>query len=205
MTGGKSWVAIWLAACAAMFGAGARALAQDDGGDAEPATQARERYALEYVGFEGATIVFGGNSREWTAYQGKYHRPLEGADFYRAVGRDDLLGRYRSRQALRVTLVLGGIGVSLAGLAVFGARHSATIPLALVFGGGVLSSIGWYMSSDPVDGPEAREAADLHNKALKRRLGLEAPRATPYVPAGQLTVAPVLLPGGAAFALRTSF
>ena len=75
--------------------------------------------------------------------------------------------------------------------------------MTLFLGGGVVTSVGWYMSPDPLDGSEARQAADIYNKALKRRLGLDG--AEPAVVPGQLTLGAFPAARGVAFSLGGSF
>ena len=71
------------------------------------------------VGFESTVVIGPLGGRDWKPYLGKYHQPLEGISFYEAIGRADLVGRYRSRQAVRYTLMLGGLATAVVGLVMF--------------------------------------------------------------------------------------
>jgi hypothetical protein len=186
---------------------------------AAPATEggsAGERYAHSYIGFENTTIIHMGpfsnsNLRPWTPYQGKFHRPLEGAQFYYALQRDDLLARYWRRAALRGGLLIGGMATSFLGLYVFltsnlAGGYSTLIGLSVAVGGNVAFWTGWYLPHDPINESEARQAVDLHNKELKRGLGLDPlPSAEPSSAPNRLTIAPMVLPRGGALVLGGTF
>lgn len=81
-------------------------------------------YEQEWLGIN----QYGNVVATWsTIYQGKYKRPVDGAEFYEIVGRQDLATRYRERRALRISFysaggvgLLGGAAAMLGGLAVLG-------------------------------------------------------------------------------------
>lgn len=76
-------------------------------------------YDEQYVGFDdfGGVISrdgFVAGTVQWSVpYEGKYKKPLLGADFYRKVGRNDLAVRYEDRMALRTGLIAGGVIVAV--------------------------------------------------------------------------------------------
>jgi len=68
-----------------------------------PRADAQEQYDEQAIGLDDFGSVVTEHGRvtgtvQWTSpYQGKYKKPLVGADFYRAVGRDDLVKQYEDR------------------------------------------------------------------------------------------------------------
>src|SRR5512140_402845 len=86
-----------------------------------PATDAEKEYDRKYVVIEDAAVVTraGQVARLGLAYQGKSRLPIDGADFYRAIGRKDLAEQYQSRNTLRLGLGLGGMALGIAGIALF--------------------------------------------------------------------------------------
>jgi hypothetical protein len=73
--------------------------------------KAREIYDRFIIGFDDWAGVVDGRreAREWTQpWQGKDRKPLEGADFYRAIGRLDLVAKYRSHQRIKTGLAMVG-------------------------------------------------------------------------------------------------
>jgi hypothetical protein len=76
---------------------------------------AQAEYDDKYLDFADLTEAnqFGA-MREWTLpRQGKSRRPVEGEEFYRLVGRDDLLARYRENETKRTTVRVVGIAIAL--------------------------------------------------------------------------------------------
>lgn len=208
--------------------AGARALALAAvemvtalGRQREPASGANvDAYQQRFVWFyDSVTVVYGGFGgfgawfgRTWIPYQGRYRQPLEGGDFYRAVERPDLASRYARRQATRIGLVVAGVGAEVYGFTQF-RSHSSAAGYA-VLGGLVAIFVSWIIDADPVNEPEARQIADVYNKALKSRLGLASlPRPTTPTPDAEAARAkadrredgPWAAPRGAALALEIQF
>jgi hypothetical protein len=72
-----------------------------------PRADALEQYDEQAIGFDdfGGVVTEDGRvtgTVQWSSpYQGKYKKPLVGADFYRAVGRPDLVKQYEDRAALK--------------------------------------------------------------------------------------------------------
>lgn len=159
--------------------------------------QAREKFEKEVVWFEDMVAVDGSSGAvvsSWSnVYQGKYKKPLAGADFYETVGRPDLAEQYRSTDAVRSAIgtpgaALAGLGLiamvaSPLGLLISDSMMNEETKMTLVFGsligGGVVGTVGAVMSivsgfinPHPVDPVQARELADNHNKKLAADLGL---------------------------------
>jgi hypothetical protein len=159
--------------------------------------QAREKFEKQVVWFEDMVAVDGSSGAvvsSWSnAYQGKYKKPLAGAEFYETVGRSDLAEQYRSTDAVRSAIVMPGMALAALGLV---AMVASPIPLllgdsvvtdetkmTLVFGGliggagvasvgAVVGMIGGFIDPHPVDPTQARELADNYNKKLAADLGL---------------------------------
>lgn len=202
------------------------------------ASDAEEEYEKSYIGFDDVAVVNTQNgavvSTQTLAYQGKYKKPLQGADFYQTVGRPDLVTKYNERSATRTVLMVGGgLGV-VAGTAImllplfdretcsdqgwdqFDAcmeRQSASFTTSLytgtglMLGGAVLVMIGGFYNPHPVTPSEARELGDTYNKGLKTRLNLAANESKPERPRNDFTLAvsPVVGRNGGGVALRGTF
>ena len=88
---------------------------------------AEEQYDEQAIGFDdfGSVVTSRGTvtgTVQWSSpYQGKYKKPLVGADFYRALGRSDLVKQYEDRAALKTGLLVGG------GLALLAGTIAATV------------------------------------------------------------------------------
>jgi hypothetical protein len=170
--------------------------------------EARRRYDESYVHFEDVPITIVNQAGVTTAqlaivpvpYRGRYKERIEGAAFYRAIGRADLASAYRRRRTIKIALQVGGVLVAAGGVAwavmglprapdcsgIFfadpirecleaGDRARATrflIGVTLGLGGAGLVYWGGTMSPHPVTTPEARHLADEHNRRLRRELGL---------------------------------
>jgi len=193
---------------------------------------AKERYEAAYVGYDGFDITITGGSGWASAkvstrfYLGASKQPLQGADFYKAVGRDDLAESYEQRSTTRVALIVGGIGLSVASLYPFSQMETGgcgfgssgdsacqerqdshnddmlTAGTVLLAVGSLGATIGFMMDPHPVSDSEQRGLADTHNEELKDGLHLDtrAKKSRAYAWA----VAPAVGPGfgGVAFALR---
>lgn len=182
--------------------------------------EARQRYAAEYVWFEDS--YFGSWRPIWDvrgtlAYKGRHKERLDGGSFYRAVGREDLAGRYKRRSGARVALVVGGLGVAVGGTAyaLFGpedcrlgagfaacldrnsSRFNTGIVISLVGGG--LATAGFLINPHPISAHEARALADAHNAGLREDLGLPAHyelEPVSYREEERIRVAPFVTPEG---------
>jgi hypothetical protein len=172
---------------------------------ASPA-EAREQYALKHIGFEEFVAVStrrGYVVSQWSVpYEGKYKKPLEGADFYQKVGRADLTSAYQDKMTLKVVTGLVGAGAMVGGgiftgAAVLGerekcdvfsndfsdcldrsgkefdARFSRALGGIGIFAGGIgLLGVAILINPHPITPSEARELADGYNKKLAADLGL---------------------------------
>lgn len=177
-----------------------------------PSDSPRAQFERQFIGIDEYEV--GGSSDLFVAYQGKYKRPLEGADFYDAVLRPDLAARYRSRVAVKTVLkVAGPVSGVLGLLYAMGVFHSCAefdvsckqtrtyVGLGMIGGGVVANWVGYALDSDPVSRSEARELVDQYNTQLRDRLQLQ-PK-----PVGPAPVVAAIIPvrGGATAALAWTF
>lgn len=82
---------------------------------------AEDQFDESFIGFDdfGSVVTdHHGNvtgTYQWSVpYEGRYKKPLAGADFYRKLGRADLVQEYEDRQSLKTGLLVGGGAVWLA-------------------------------------------------------------------------------------------
>ncbi|HEY3587927.1 MAG TPA: hypothetical protein VGK85_12275 [Myxococcaceae bacterium] len=169
---------------------------------------AEEQYDEQAIGFDdfGAVVTSDGaitGTVQWSSpYQGKYKKPLVGADFYRALGRSDLVKQYEDRAALKTGLLVGGGLALLAGTiaaTVIASSQTTTcspiIPgsftmptctgpspvdpalglLAVggIVGGGIVLISGAAVDPDPVGTVGKRQLAEAYNRELWERLSTE--------------------------------
>jgi hypothetical protein len=199
-----------------------------------PRADALEQYDEQAIGFDdfGGVVTEDGRvtgTVQWVSpYQGKYKRPLVGVDFYRAVGRPDLVKQYEDRAALKSGLMVGGGLVLLAGLITAVVLSSQTttctsitpgsfsLPTCtappppdpaiawlaaggVVAGGGVLLA-GAGMDPDPVDSVGKRQLAEAYNRELWQRVSGQ-----PHASAVDVRGAPRLEKDGAGLTLSVRF
>jgi hypothetical protein len=189
----------------------ARAAAKPDPTDAEPepitiektpapgaaeavtfGEDARTAYEREFIWFQDVYLTYNyAVTRYSLAFQGRHRTPLQGSQFYRAVGRDDLATRYTIRRRIRLIGILGGTAVTLGGFAyaylgredcdAFGGDFNACLDRnqdrftrGLVIGlvGAGVSAITVFINPHPVSPGKARALVDEHNTALREKLGL---------------------------------
>jgi hypothetical protein len=202
-----------------------------------PDASAQRRYEEERIQLDDFAWVTGSHHEVTTSirtipFQGKYRRPLEGAEFYRAVGRPDLEATYRERDGTRTLLLVAGIGGVVAGALYTAAnfnqpspsvslppsqfqqqmdasaqasRDAMTTGLVISGVGLLVALVGGTMDPNPVDALGARRLADEHNRRLRQELGLPEARvdAPPEPPRLSLGILPGA--GGASALLRVSF
>jgi hypothetical protein len=149
----------------------------------------------EAVGFDTVS-GFDGHGILHTAtipYAGPEKRPLLGADFYRAVGREDLAQSYESRDKVRTGLIAGGaavlVGSIVASFVAGGGQEceptgftfpgsqqqictpskgpNAGIAVGGSLAGFALGIAGLAVRPDPVDDAQKHELADEHNQKLR--------------------------------------
>jgi len=200
-----------------------------------PLAEIQERYDQEAIGFDdfGSAVTEHGvvtGTVQWsTPYQGKYKKPLAGVDFYRALGRTDLVQQYEEREALRTGLMVGGGLVFLAGLITATALASSQAtqctpitpgsfslpscqspaPVDPAFGwlavGGVVAGGGVFLAGagidpDPVGTVGKRQLAETYNRDLWDRLSSE-----PRAEAVDVHVAPYVGKDGAGIGMAVRF
>jgi hypothetical protein len=169
---------------------------------------AEEQYDEQAIGFDdfGSVVTSHGavtGTVQWSSpYQGKYKKPLVGADFYRAIGRDDLVKQYEDRAALKTGLLVGGGLALLAGTiaaAVIGSSQTTTcspvapgsftmptctgpgpvdpalgfLAVGGIVGGGIVMISGAAVDPDPVGTVGKRQLAEAYNRDLWQRLSSE--------------------------------
>ena len=200
-----------------------------------PRADAQEQYDEQAIGFDDFGSVVTEHGRvtgtvQWTsAYQGKYKKPLVGADFYRAVGRADLVKQYEDRAALKTGLLVGGGLVFLAGVitatVIASSQTTTCTPITpgsftlptctgptpvdpaigwlavggIVAGGGVMIA-GAGIDPDPVGSVAKRELAEAYNRDLWQKLSSE-----PHADAVDVHVVPHLEKDGAGVSVAVRF
>jgi hypothetical protein len=119
---------------------------------------------------------------------GDERRVVTGAEFYTAVGRDDLAGRYRTRRKVAWTVAIAGGVTAVMGLAlpfvwkdcgedefcVDGTANAIKRGLIVSTAGTVTTGIGLLLlwRSNPVDESDRQQLAREHNRKLRKQLGL---------------------------------
>ena len=170
-----------------------------------PTDESRKRYDDNFVSFQDVAGVnrYGMVVSTWQIpTQGKFRRPLEGADFYDHVGRADLGGQFRSRNARRWALFGVGLGAQILSVPLltvgvvngYCAKKSSqsfecleSDYTGLILGGVLFTAgtivelVGLATDPHPVDPPERRALADTYNQKLRTDNGLppETSRAAP--------------------------
>lgn len=195
-------------------------------------TQAQEEYDRSFVSFDEVRAVTHGGQlvTRTTPRQGKYMRPLEGDEFYRVIGRDDLVRQYRAnvekRNVYRVIGVAVAVVVPVVALAAKDTepcswsdpnwfdceksknRAEARAVLTAVAGVGAgigIGVLGNLVKLDPIDAVEARRLGDEHNQELKRRLGLAQGSLEPTRRETEVGVSFVPVRGGGMVGLAVTF
>lgn len=186
----------------------------------------RERAEIAFreqaIGF-GTEIVVSGNqygvsvARNWTAHRGDVREPLDGPDFYAAIGRDDLADQYKTRRHIKIGALVGSI-VALGATGYFmyewgeadrvctlspdecdNVDADAALTGVLVSGGLSLVGLGvwayYHTRPHPISESEAKRLGAEHNRALRARLGLPT----------SMTVAPYASAHGGGLALAGAF
>jgi len=200
-----------------------------------PRVDAQEQYDQQAIGFDdfaGVVTEHGvvKGTVQWTSpYLGKYKRPLQGADFYRAVNRPDLVKQYEDRAALKTGLIVGGGLTALAGMiaATVMASSQATTCTPITPGsfsmptcttpapvdpalgwlavggivtGGVVAIVGAGINPDPVGDVGKRQLAESYNRELWQRLTTE-----PHADAVDVHVVPQIGKDGGGVSVAVRF
>jgi hypothetical protein len=187
-----------------------------------PFAEALEQYEQRHIDFDEFAAFNASTGRvlnQWVVpYEGKYKKPLEGAAFYKKVGREDLVAAYHGKMGTKTVMgLLGGAAIVGGGLFTLTAILSeeqqcdpfspdysdcvtrndglfddrmvkSLIGLGIAGGGSALMTASFSIDPNPVTPSEARELADGYNKRLKVELGLAEEEA----PTEDPTRAPVI-------------
>jgi hypothetical protein len=192
------------------------------GDDGAVRSAAELRFRREAIGFgtEVSLYVYStpkrfvaGANRRWYPFQGELKTRLDPVEFYKIVGRSDLVDAYRRRRMMMLGLYWGGatLAVGSAVLGVASLEDSGAISrlqTAAVVGicaGLVAVAAGrWLQTSpQPIGENEAKSLAEQYNMRLRRQLGL--PVAERARPARDVLIAPYVGDRSAGLALLTSF
>lgn len=170
-----------------------KAVAETTGQNVEASSEAKEKFAKEFIWFQRITgvtatgAVLGSNLY---AKKGKFGARLSPDQFYREVGKPDLADEYSSRKTrAKVGGVLGWTGVLAAPIAASwwmtaalvnsGAdkenQRSTTGPALATVSSLALAIAGFSMRPSnlhPIGQARMRELAEKHNKELAKELGL---------------------------------
>lgn len=194
---------------------------------------AQQEYDEKYIWVEDFPVVYGDRDHIVTTigtffFQGKYRKPIAGADLYDAIGRPDLAATYRDRLTRKLILVGTGLALTMGGgvyiLAAFpkgnsqsaqqaqaaqdAARNAMTVGAVISTGGLVLAAIGAFLRVDPLDASEARRLVDEYDRRLQEKLGLGAPpsgEASPRAGRPRLSLGVAPGQGGAMASLAIAF
>jgi hypothetical protein len=142
------------------------------------------RYELEFVGIDAYGTSTG--HELFAPYQGKFKRPLEGAEFYDVIDQPALAASYRGKETTKLALEIASpVAIILGAVYAFasfkgcsdydgGCRQTAILVGASAVGAGMLAGfIGRNIDPDPISGYEARKLIDSYNRKLRRRLQLK--------------------------------
>ncbi len=160
---------------------------------------AQQEYDEKYIWVEDFPVVYGDRDHVGTTigtffFQGKYRKPIAGADLYDAIGRPDLAAIYRDRLTRKLILVSAGLALVVGGgvytlaalpkgnpqsvqeaQTAMDATRKATVVGAVISSGGlVLTAIGAFLRVDPLDTFEVRRLVDEYDRRLQEKLELGA-------------------------------
>jgi hypothetical protein len=200
------------------------------------AAAAKAEFNDNFVWVDGFTVVNGYGmpiASGAIAYQGIERRPLNGASFYTAVGRDDLASRYRSRRNTKIGFIVGGTAVAIGAILYAASGLDCEYPdfpstpaedaayerceddgmsrlqwgLGISLVGSLASTIALFVPSHPVPVSTRRQLAIEHNEGLRTRLGLDS-EYTPRLlrsPIRDVNVTPYAAAGGGGLVLQGRF
>lgn len=173
---------------------------------AGPGPSAQQEYEEKYIWAEDFPVVYGGHHYVGTTigtffFQGRYRKPLAGADLYDAIGRPDLATIYRNRLTQRHVLLGAGVALMVGGGVYALSNVSTATPdlglppaefarqaqaaqdaslramatgAAITTGGLLLVVIAALLGVDPLDASEVRRLVDEYDRRLEEKLGLGA-------------------------------
>jgi hypothetical protein len=193
--------AVWLGLACWFAAASARAEAGSGAGAGTP----EDRYQMQALGVRDLTTVrrdgTAGDRQHWLlpdgpwdAFQGADHHPIDDEAFFRIVGREDLLRRYRHKSIVKKSLSYGGGALLAGGLLFAGAvaglernedqnlhlggappRSAGPTPLwgLAVAGVGLAATIvGQVLDPRPIDADTAEALARDYDRELRASLGV---------------------------------
>jgi hypothetical protein len=153
--------------------------------------------------------------------QGKYGKTLGRREFYTLVDRPDMLKKYRIRLGVKIGSIVVGAGLVIGGAVyVFriadktidsedGTDEVAMVPGWVMIGVGAgAATFGGLFRANPAKLDEMKEMADIHNKRVRKELGITDEALGAYRKLGTFSdigLAPIALPGGAGFGLSGRF
>lgn len=165
-----------------------------------PAPDAMVRYQQEAVGVrhlvyplrDGTIADEHGQIRydgQWDAFRGVDHHPIDGADFFRIVGRDDLRTSYQRWSAVKralgagawVLVVAGATAVMIgamsgrdqpAGTASSSDRSVQLTGLGLISSGIISMVVSHFINPAPIGADAADRLAHDYDQSLRAGLGL---------------------------------
>jgi hypothetical protein len=147
----------------------------------------------------------GSIQRKWVALQGDLDERLEPDDFYQKVGRPDLATAYDHRRDIMIgAYVVTGLGAGLAAYALMSGSDDGNDDWNehVFIGAGLVAVVAGTVGTvyrfhlQPISESEAKQLAEQHNQALRRRLGL---------PVVDVRVAPVATGTNGGLALSGKF
>jgi hypothetical protein len=170
---------------------------------APPGSYDEEAVGVRSLGGSGGELPASGErpgwmyaDGKWDAFRGPDHHPISQEAFYRIVGREDLLFRYRHKAAIKTAVTVSGGALILGGLVFAGiadmleqnegyyACASPSCPASsrssvspgwglAIAGAGLVGLIaGHYLNPTPVNASEADSLARDYDQLLKRRRGI---------------------------------
>ena len=182
--------------------------------DFEAAIAQYEERAIWFENWVGIDAQTGVAVARWTVpYMGKYKKSLKGSKFYDALGREDLVKRFKQRTGVKVGLMAGG-GLLLAGgmgLLMYSILGDVDVDeefdnkpplisgIALGVVGAAAMTWGVFFKRHPVKEEEALRLVDEYNTKLRDELGLTEELLRSYKKLSTFTdlaLTPLALPGG---------
>ncbi len=192
--------------------------------------EARLEYLEKYFSVGDELIVTVSNrfsqvDTSFQVYQGRYRKKVDEDEFFKQVGRADLVQSYQNRRTLKWGLLGGGIAVAVVGTAIGLSQQChidnpsdprfdscvrdtgpittiiASITLGTLLGGG-----SFLVNTHPVEADEVRRLADEYNVTLRRKLG-SPPEPSPATDSSGVTFqfTPTVSRGGGGLMMGVAF